>query len=101
ERPPAKEDEGARPTFLLRRQTELRCLVLSENPIKSGDKVEALQPHGPKGAEMVLRGTPAAVELVAKRPELASIKDKKGLIPQMSLPVVQTAPVDGWLLRVA
>merc|ERR1712039_193013 len=86
---PAKE-EGAESTWLLRRPSELKVLVLSDNPVKRADVVESLQPYGPRGAELVLRGTPAATALITKRPDLASKPRPQGLLAGQSVPA---APV--------
>eukprot|EP00931_Biecheleriopsis_adriatica_P040416 TRINITY_DN23168_c0_g1_i1.p1 TRINITY_DN23168_c0_g1~~TRINITY_DN23168_c0_g1_i1.p1 ORF type:complete len:592 (+),score=136.41 TRINITY_DN23168_c0_g1_i1:100-1875(+) len=97
EKPPVGDAESS--TFLLRRQTELRCLVLSENPIKSAEVLEALQPHGPRGAELVLRFTPAAAELGAKRPELLKDRERRPLLNLAQKD--SSAPAEGWILRIS
>eukprot|EP00441_Pelagodinium_beii_P022427 CAMPEP_0197654430 /NCGR_PEP_ID=MMETSP1338-20131121/38847_1 /TAXON_ID=43686 ORGANISM="Pelagodinium beii, Strain RCC1491" /NCGR_SAMPLE_ID=MMETSP1338 /ASSEMBLY_ACC=CAM_ASM_000754 /LENGTH=559 /DNA_ID=CAMNT_0043229873 /DNA_START=92 /DNA_END=1771 /DNA_ORIENTATION=- len=96
ERPPSGDSD--KPTFLLRRLTELKCLALSENPIKSAEVVEAIQPHGPRGAELLLRCTPAGTDLAAKRPELLKDKERR---PLLTLQQQVAAPTEGWTLRVA
>jgi len=94
--PPTGDSD--KPTFLLRRLTELKCLVLSENPIKSAEVVEAIQPHGPRGAELLLRCTPAGSDLATKRPELLKDKERR---PLLTLQQQVAAPTDGWTLRIA
>lgn len=86
------------PLFLLRRPSELRVLQLSENPIKGTEIVESLQTHGPRGAELVLRGTPVAIELAVKRPDLLASKEKKVLLPGVS--TAKEVIPDGWILRI-
>jgi len=92
------------PTYIIRRPCELRTLTLSDNPISGAEAVEAIQPHGPRGAELVLRGTAAAAQLIAKRPELASKPSRQplGLAANMPGSGLPAQPVgDGWVLRVA
>jgi len=99
-----EEVPGDPPTYILRRPCELRTLTLSENPISGAEVVEALQPHGPRGAELVLRGTPAAAQLIAKRPELAVkvLRPPAGLAGPLPGSNLGSAPSgDGWVLRVA
>lgn len=86
ERPPASEEEG--PTWAVRKYSELKVLTLSDNPIRELKTLEAMQPLGPRGVELAMRGTPAAAQLLAKRPELA--KEKKPFFPGG----------EGWLVRV-
>ena len=81
----------------LRKLSELRCLVLSENPIKSADVLEAIQPHGPRGAELLLRCTAAAAELGERRPELLKEKER---YPLLNLGHAKdSSPAEGWVLR--
>ncbi|CAJ1352760.1 unnamed protein product [Effrenium voratum] len=88
-----EREEGA----VLRKLSELRCLVLSENPIKSADVLEACQSLGPRGADLVLRGTAAAAELGARRPELLREKERK---PLLNLGHAKdSGPAEGWVLR--
>lgn len=96
ERPPSGDAD--RPTFVLKRASELKSLVVSENPIKSMEVVEAIQPHGPRGAELILRGTVAAAELGMKKPEL--LKDRQPR-PLLTLGQASAAPPpEGWILRI-
>jgi hypothetical protein len=83
--------EGAEPTLLWRRACELRTLALSDNPIQGvrGEKeIEALQPLGPKGAELLLIGTPAAASLAARRPDLTTTGNRKFAVGS-----------EGWVLK--
>lgn len=98
-----EEVPGDPPSYLLRRPCEIRTLTLSDNPISGAEVVEALQPHGPRGAELVLRGTPVAAalaQLIAKRPDLAS----KPTRPPVGLAAIGGPPIqppgEGWVLRV-
>eukprot|EP00434_Breviolum_minutum_P041050 symbB.v1.2.036509.t2/scaffold5174.1/size30160/1 len=75
-----EERTGESPVYFLRKMSELRCLVLSENPIKSADVVEAMQGFGPRGADLLLRCTAAATELGLRRPELLKEKERKPLL---------------------
>lgn len=88
ERPPVVD--GGEPSYSLRRPSELKLLNLSENPIQKLGTLEMLQPLGPKGAELVLKATPAAAALLAKRPDLAG-KDRKPFCPGG----------EGWVVRAA
>ncbi|CAE7417190.1 unnamed protein product [Symbiodinium natans] len=72
------ESDG--PNFFLRKLSELKCLVLSENPIKCAEVVEQVQPFGPRGADLLLRCTPAATELGCRRPDLLKEKERKPLL---------------------
>jgi len=88
-----EEIPGDPPTYFLRRSCELRTLTLSDNPIVGVDVVEALLPHGPRGAELILRGTPVASTLMAKRPDLLARASKHGAATALY-------GGDGWVLRV-
>ena len=90
------------PSFFLRKLSELRCLVLSENPIRSADVLEAIQPCGPRGADLLLRCTPAATELGTRRPELLKEKERKPLLnlgQNLGHGKDAAAPLEGWVLR--
>lgn len=95
ERPAGGDGDG--PTWLLRRPSELRSLVLSENPIRSADVLEQVQPKGPRGVELVLRGTPAAAALVVRRPDLQP-KERRGLLVAGQQPAMSISS-EGWTLR--
>eukprot|EP00930_Biecheleria_cincta_P101063 TRINITY_DN92692_c0_g1_i1.p1 TRINITY_DN92692_c0_g1~~TRINITY_DN92692_c0_g1_i1.p1 ORF type:complete len:551 (+),score=115.17 TRINITY_DN92692_c0_g1_i1:33-1685(+) len=96
ERPPSGDSD--RPTFVLKKASELKSLVVSENPIKSMEVVEAIQPHGPRGAELILRGTAAATELGIKKPELLKDRERR---PLLTLQQTSAAPPpEGWILRI-
>jgi len=98
EKPGAEEQ----PIFFLRKLSELRCLVLSENPIRSADVLEAIQPFGPRGADLLLRCTPAATELGTRRPELLKEKERKPLLnlgQNLGHQNTSAAPTEGWVLR--
>eukprot|EP00405_Crypthecodinium_cohnii_P013256 CAMPEP_0206438928 /NCGR_PEP_ID=MMETSP0324_2-20121206/11919_1 /ASSEMBLY_ACC=CAM_ASM_000836 /TAXON_ID=2866 /ORGANISM="Crypthecodinium cohnii, Strain Seligo" /LENGTH=478 /DNA_ID=CAMNT_0053906475 /DNA_START=375 /DNA_END=1807 /DNA_ORIENTATION=+ len=69
--------EGGGPSFLLRRPSDLKVLVLSENPITDVRTVETLQPLGPRGADLLLKQTPAGAALLAKKTELLVGKEKR------------------------
>eukprot|EP00435_Cladocopium_sp_Y103_P032209 s2422_g8.t1 len=89
-------EEG--PIFSLRKMSELRCLVLSENPIKSADVLEAVQPFGPRGADLLLHCTEAATALGLRRPELLKEKERKPLL-NLGHAKDASAPPEGWVLR--
>ncbi|CAK9031457.1 unnamed protein product, partial [Durusdinium trenchii] len=91
-------EERGEETFL-RKLSELRCLVLSENPIKSADTLEAIQPYGPRGADLLLRCTAAAAELGQRRPELLKEKERKPLLNLGHAPAKDSSPPEGWVLR--
>lgn len=82
-------------TYILRRPCELRSLVLSDNPIASVEIVEACEPLGPQGADLILRGTPVAEKLTTKRPDLLP-QPKKTLGVQP----VQAPVIEGWVVRI-
>lgn len=88
ERPPVLE--GGEPSYLLRRPSELKMLMVSENPIKHLRTIEALQPLGPRGAELVIKQTAAASALMAKRTELTT-KERRPFCPGG----------EGWVVRAA
>ncbi|CAL1161295.1 unnamed protein product, partial [Cladocopium goreaui] len=89
-------EEG--PIFSLRKMSELRCLVLSENPIRSADVLEAVQPFGPRGADLLLHCTEAATALGLRRPELLKDKERKPLL-NLGHAKDASAPPEGWVLR--
>lgn len=93
ERSPASD--GAEATYLLRRPSELKSLVLSENPIRNADIVEALHPRGPRSAELVLRGCPAAAIVTARRPDLQPKLLRNLLTAQKD----EKQTLEGWQLR--
>ncbi|CAE7233129.1 unnamed protein product [Symbiodinium sp. CCMP2592] len=100
ERPGPSEDSPG-PSFFLRKLSELRCLVLSENPIRSADVLETVQPFGPRGADLLLRCTPAATELGIRRPELLKEKERKPLLnlgQNLGHAKDPAAPPEGWVL---
>ncbi|CAE7658587.1 unnamed protein product [Symbiodinium pilosum] len=102
ERPATDAAGSPSPSFFLRKLSELRCLVLSENPIRSADVLEAIQPFGPRGADLLLRCTPAAAELGMKRPELLKEKERKPLLnlgQNLGHGKDAAAPPEGWVLR--
>jgi len=103
ERPgPSEDSPGPGPSFFLRKLSELRCLVLSENPIRSADVLETIQPFGPRGADLLLRCTPAATELGIRRPELLKEKERKPLLnlgQNLGHAKDPAAPPEGWVLR--
>jgi len=80
------EAEGAQHTWHLKRKCELKSLNVSENPIRAASVVEALQCRGPSGAELLLRGTPAAEDMI-----------KTGL--SKANPRSSQAGAPGWILR--
>jgi len=98
---PSEDGSISGPSFFLRKLSELRCLVLSENPIRSADVLETIQPFGPRGADLLLRCTPAATELGIRRPELLKEKERKPLLNlgQNLGAKDPAAPPEGWVLR--
>mmetsp|Transcript_23441 Transcript_23441/g.43174 ORF Transcript_23441/g.43174 Transcript_23441/m.43174 type:complete len:591 (-) Transcript_23441:139-1911(-) len=80
------ELEGASPSWILKRGCELKSLNVAENPIRTTEVVEAVHTRGPTGAELVLRGTPAAERLLKAG----------GKVMEQRRP---TAVAGGWLLR--
>lgn len=94
-----EERTGESPVYFLRKMSELRCLVLSENPIKSADVVEAMQGFGPRGADLLLRCTAAATELGLRRPELLEEKERKPLLNLGGHAKDASTPPEGWVLR--
>lgn len=94
-----EERTGESPVYFLRKMSELRCLVLSENPIKSADVVEAMQGFGPRGADLLLRCTAAATELGLRRPELLKEKERKPLLNLGGHAKDASTPPEGWVLR--
>lgn len=98
ERP--SEVDGEPSMWVLHRPCELRLLMFSENPITTSEAVEAVQPNGPKGAELVLRGTSAASSLLAKRPEFGG-KDRRGPGPPQTFTGRDNHVTftEGWVLR--
>jgi len=97
ERPPTGDAD--RPTFVLKKASELKSLVMSENPIKSAEVLEAIQPHGPRGAELILRGTVAATELGIKKPELLKNREHRPLLT-LQQQTAAAPPAEGWILRI-
>jgi len=92
-------EEGGETVWTLRRPCELRALVFTDNPIGRPEIIEALQPLGPRGAELVLRGTPAGAALAARRPDLVSRPTRPGGHHAGQAAGATTG--DGWVLRVA
>jgi len=84
------EEEGGEPVWVFRRHTELKTLNVSENPIKDGRALEALQMMGPE-AELVLRGCPVSSQMLTKRTEITS----KGRRASGTL----SGLTSGWVLR--
>lgn len=89
------EGEDGEATWVLRKPSELKTMVFSENPIRNVSTLETVQPQGPKGAEILLKNTQAGAALLAKRPELVEKKESK--VPGLYGP--QTAGGEGWTLR--
>lgn len=87
------DEEGGETLWVLKRHCEIKTLNMSENPIKDGRSLEAIQALGPEGAELNLRGTPVALTMQTKRPELAPKgRRASGFWPSGS-------PSEGWVLR--
>lgn len=87
--------EGVEAVYVLRRPSELKSLVLSENPIRNDVVVEAIQPKGPRGVELVLRGTPAAAVLAVRRPDF----HPKMLRALLTTGSASAGAPEGWTLR--
>jgi len=82
------EEEGGESLWVLRRPCELKTINLCENPIKDGRALQALQPLGPEGAEILLRATPVASTMVTKKQDLgAKGRRASGVVSE------------GWVLR--
>jgi len=94
ERP--SDEDGKPSVWILRKWCCLKSLGLADNPIRSSEVVESLQPMGPKGSELMLRGTPAAACLMARRPEF---RDHR--IVGQSVPGTASGSGDGWRLRLS
>jgi hypothetical protein len=91
ERPRSPEDQE--PVLVWRRACELRTLVLADNPIagvRAEKEIEALAPLGPKGAELVLIGAPAAKALASRRPDLTTTGNRKDRL---------SSGGEGWVLK--
>lgn len=92
------DGEGVAASWIVRRPCELKCLSLSENPIKHVATLEKVQPFGhKKQAELTLVGTPAGAEIIRRYPELTPGQRKAFCFPDR--PADAPGPQDGWVLR--
>jgi len=92
------EGEDGAATWVLRKPCDLKTMVFSENPIRNVSTLETVQPHGPRGAELLLKNTQAGAALLAKRPELAEKKESKQQEGRgQSVPGAPGG--EGWVLR--
>lgn len=69
-------ESGVIQYFMLRRPSDIKTLDMSANPIQDAEAVEALQPLGPDGVELILRRTPAAKIILEAQKR--NQKDRRG-----------------------
>jgi hypothetical protein len=100
--PEGEAGENAQPTWVLRKYSELKTLNLMENQIKQMATLQKLQPFGPRKAELVVLGTPAAEAVLQKYQDLSTKERRAFCFPSGIHNVdVPGSASDGWLLRLA